>query len=64
MNDDQIKGKATEIAGRVESKVGELTGSKKTQVEGIKKQIKGKIQKTLGDVKESAKSAETDAKAS
>ncbi|MEO8134080.1 MAG: CsbD family protein [Betaproteobacteria bacterium] len=58
MNKDQVKGTAKDIAGKVQEKVGEVTGSTSQQVKGIGKQIEGKIQKTVGDVKESAKDAE------
>jgi uncharacterized protein YjbJ (UPF0337 family) len=52
MNKDQVKGKAKDIAGKVQEKAGELTGSDKQQVKGLKNQAEGKIQKGLGDAKE------------
>lgn len=58
MNKDQIKGKAKDIAGKAQQKVGELTGSEKQQVKGLKNQAEGKIQKGVGDVKDALDDAE------
>jgi uncharacterized protein YjbJ (UPF0337 family) len=55
MNKDQIKGKVTEITGRIERQAGKLTGNRKTQLAGMRKQAKGKIQKAWGNVKSSVK---------
>ena len=52
MNKDQVKGKATDIAGQAQEKLGELTGSKEQQAKGLAKQVKGKVQKGVGDVKD------------
>jgi uncharacterized protein YjbJ (UPF0337 family) len=52
MNKDQVKGKATDIAGKAQEKLGELTGSKEQQAKGFAKQVKGKLQKGVGDVKD------------
>ncbi|MGZ5227252.1 MAG: CsbD family protein, partial [Burkholderiales bacterium] len=52
MNKDQVKGKAKDIAGKVQEKAGELTGSDKQQIKGLKNQAEGKIQKGVGDAKE------------
>lgn len=57
MNKDQVKGKAKDIAGKVQEKAGELTGSEKQQVKGLKNQVEGKVQKGYGDVKEAVKDA-------
>ena len=62
MNKDQIKGGAKDIAGKVQQKAGELTGSEKQQVKGLKNQAEGKIQKGYGDVKEAIDDATDDAK--
>ena len=45
MNKDQVKGKAKDIAGKVQEKAGELTGSEKQQIKGLKNQAEGKIRK-------------------
>jgi len=54
MNKDQIKGKAKNIAGKVQEQAGKLVGSKEQQVKGLSKQIAGKAQESYGDVKQSA----------
>jgi len=51
MNKDQIKGSAREVAGKVERKVGEVTGSTKEQIKGAGREIAGKAQKAYGDAK-------------
>lgn len=53
MNRNQVKGSAKDIAGKVQRKVGEMTGNKTQQVKGGVKQIEGKLQKGAGDVEES-----------
>jgi len=62
MNDDHVKGTAKDIAGKVQQKVGELTGSEKQQVKGVKNQVEGKIQKGVGDVKDAVRDANDPAK--
>ncbi|HVZ61971.1 MAG TPA: CsbD family protein [Terriglobales bacterium] len=52
MDSDRIKGKAKDIAGRVERQAGEWTGDKKAQVEGASKQVEGKVQNAWGNVKD------------
>jgi uncharacterized protein YjbJ (UPF0337 family) len=52
MNRDQIKGTAKDVAGKVQQKVGELTGSKEQQAKGAAKQVVGKVQKGIGDVEQ------------
>jgi uncharacterized protein YjbJ (UPF0337 family) len=52
MNKDHVEGTAKDIAGKVQQKTGELTGSEKQQIKGVKNQAEGKIQKTVGDVKD------------
>ena len=58
MNRDQVKGKAKDIAGKVQQKVGEVTGSASQQVKGVGKQIEGKVQKGVGDATEALKDSE------
>lgn len=55
MNKDQVKGKAKEIGGKVQQKVGEAVGSRQQQSEGLSNQAEGKAQKKVGDVKEIVK---------
>jgi len=58
MNSNQVKGTAKDVAGKVQRKVGEATGSASQQIKGIGKQIEGKIRKGAGDAEEAAKDAE------
>lgn len=62
MNTDQIKGKAKDIAGKVQQKVGEATGSTSQQVKGVAKQVEGKVQKGVGDATEAIKDADRKAR--
>lgn len=55
MNKDQVKGKAKEVGGKVQQKVGEAVGSRQQQGEGMSNQAEGKVQKKVGDLKEVAK---------
>jgi len=55
MNKDQIKGKAKDVGGKIQQKVGEAVGSRQQQSEGLSNQAAGKVQKKVGDVKEVAK---------
>jgi uncharacterized protein YjbJ (UPF0337 family) len=57
MNEDQVKGKAKDIAGKVQQEVGELVGSSEQQAKGLAKQSEGKLQKGVGDAKETIKDA-------
>ncbi len=51
VNRDQVKGRAKEVAGKVEKTVGRAIGSPKTEIKGIEKEIEGKVQKSIGDVR-------------
>ena len=46
--EDTLKGKLKEAAGKVQSKVGQVTGDTDTEAKGDAKQLEGKGQKTLG----------------
>jgi uncharacterized protein YjbJ (UPF0337 family) len=52
MNKDRIKGKAKDIAGRVQRQTGEWTGDTEGQVKGAAKQAEGKVQNTWGKLKD------------
>lgn len=52
MNKDKVKGKAKDVAGRVERQAGEWTGSERHQIKGAAKQVEGKLQHTLGKAQE------------
>lgn len=48
--EDSVKGKATDLKGKVKDGVGGLTGDTGLQVEGKLDQLKGKAQDALGKV--------------
>ena len=52
MNRNQVKGAAKDVAGKIQQKVGELTGNKTQQAKGAAKQVEGKAQKGVGNVKQ------------
>ena len=52
MNRDQVKGVAKNVAGKVQQRVGALTGNRSQQVRGIGKQVEGRLQKGAGDVEQ------------
>jgi uncharacterized protein YjbJ (UPF0337 family) len=52
MNDDQIKGKAKDIGGKVQEEVGKVVGSSEQQAKGLANQAEGKVQEKYGDVKD------------
>jgi len=58
MNDDRVKGKAKDIAGRVERQVGEWTGDTEAQVKGAAKQAEGKVQNAWGKAKDAVKKSD------
>ena len=52
MNEDQIKGKAKDIGGKIQEEVGKVTGSSEQQAKGLGKQVEGKVQEKTGDLKD------------
>ena len=58
MNRDQAKGSAKDVVGKVQRKVGELTGNDSQQAKGAAKQVEGKIQKGVGNVEEALDKAD------
>ena len=54
-NEDQAKGKAKDIGGKLKEEAGDLTGNDKMKREGQADQVEGKVQKGVGDLKEGAK---------
>jgi uncharacterized protein YjbJ (UPF0337 family) len=58
MNRDQVKGTAKDVAGKVQQKVGELTGSTSQQVKGAAKQVEGKMQKGVGNAEQAVHKAD------
>jgi len=55
MDEDRIKGAATNIGGKVKDAVGDLTGNGKTQAEGKADQIVGQVQNAFGSAKDVAR---------
>jgi uncharacterized protein YjbJ (UPF0337 family) len=53
MNRDQVKGAAKNVAGKVQEKIGQLTGNKTQQAKGAAKQVEGKFQEGVGNVEQS-----------
>jgi len=52
MNRNQVKGAAKDVVGKVQQKVGQLTGNKTQQAKGAAKQVAGKVQRGAGNVEE------------
>jgi uncharacterized protein YjbJ (UPF0337 family) len=52
MNRNQVKGAAKDVAGKVQRKVGELTGNENQQAKGTAKHVEGKVQKGVGNVEQ------------
>lgn len=57
MDEDRIKGAATDLGGKVKDAVGDLTGDAKTQAEGKSDQVSGQLQNAYGSAKDSAREA-------
>ena len=58
MNRDQVKGAAKDVAGKVQQRVGELTGNRTQQAKGAARQVEGKVQKGVGNVKQALDQAD------
>ena len=52
MNRNQVKGAAKNVTGKIQQKVGELTGNKTQQAKGAAKRVAGKLQKGVGNVEQ------------
>ena len=52
MNRNQVKGAAKNVAGKVQQKVGELTGNTAQQAKGAAKRVEGTVQRGAGDVEQ------------
>jgi uncharacterized protein YjbJ (UPF0337 family) len=63
VNKNQVEGTAKDVAGKIQRKVGEVTGSAEQQVKGAGKQMEGKIQKGVGNVQQAQEDADKDAQA-
>lgn len=58
MNRNQVKGAAKNAAGKVQQKLGELTGNKTQQAKGAAKRVEGTVQKGAGDVEQAVDKAD------
>jgi uncharacterized protein YjbJ (UPF0337 family) len=52
MNEDQVKGKAKDIGGKIQEEAGKVVGSSEQQAKGLANQAEGKVQEKAGDVKD------------
>ena len=57
MDNDRIKGKVDDVAGRAKRQVGEWTGDKDAQAEGAAQQVKGKVENAWGKTKDAVRDA-------
>ena len=57
INKDQVAGRAKEVGGKLQEKVGELTGNKTQEAKGIAKQVVGAGQAKVGDITQKIKDA-------
>jgi uncharacterized protein YjbJ (UPF0337 family) len=55
MDNDRVKGSATNIGGKAKEAAGNLTGDTKLQGEGKADQAKGKLQNAVGGIKDALK---------
>jgi uncharacterized protein YjbJ (UPF0337 family) len=51
MSDEEIKGKAENLKGRVKQAVGSLSGDKKLEAEGAVDRVKGAAREKVGEAK-------------
>jgi len=57
MNQDQVKGAAKDICGKIQEEAGKLVGNKEQQVKGLINQAEGKAQQHTGNLEEVVKKA-------
>jgi uncharacterized protein YjbJ (UPF0337 family) len=55
MNEDRMKGAATNVKGRIKEGAGKMAGDEKMKNEGMMDQAKGKIQNAIGGMKDALK---------
>jgi uncharacterized protein YjbJ (UPF0337 family) len=51
MNKDELSGKVANIKGRAKEAAGALSGSKKTQAEGLAERFEGAVREKIGKIK-------------
>jgi uncharacterized protein YjbJ (UPF0337 family) len=57
VNSDQVKGKASQVVGKMKQKAGQMTGNDRLANSGVADQVKGAAQQTWGNVKDAAHEA-------
>ena len=57
VNKDRAKGAINEVVGRAKRQVGEWTGDKDAEIEGLAQEVKGNAQKAWGGAKDALQSA-------
>lgn len=57
MNENQVKGTAKEIAGKVQEAAGVLVDSPEQRAKGLAKQVEGNAQQGVGNATETLKDA-------
>jgi uncharacterized protein YjbJ (UPF0337 family) len=55
--EDTLRGKANQVGGKIQQKVGQLTGDRKMQAKGAARQVKGSVQAGVGKVERKAHKA-------
>jgi uncharacterized protein YjbJ (UPF0337 family) len=55
VNNDQVKGRAKEVEGKINEVAGKAVGDKKLEVKGKVQQIGGEARAKLGDVRQDVK---------
>lgn len=55
--EDSVKGKLKEAAGKVQSKIGDITDNPKTGAKGDAKQVEGKTQSAVGNAEQKVDNA-------
>lgn len=57
MNEDRIEGAATTLVGRAETNVGDITGDRKLQSDGLADKARGTAQNLFGGAQDALRSA-------
>jgi uncharacterized protein YjbJ (UPF0337 family) len=55
MDDDRIKGSATNVGGKIKEGAGKALGDEKMKREGQADQVEGRVQNAVGGVKDKAR---------
>ena len=55
MNSDTFHGTATDVGGKVQETMGDLTGDSQMRADGLSAQASGKVQKGIGSAREFAR---------